>query len=213
MNELPDKELIAILKKRHQYQKDAIDAVIDVAESRDIKLEEIRKEIFDERLSKETHQKTLNEKRNQKILKLTPKIVGIYQIVGGVFLILSSFFISPFQFKTITQIFLLFLAAFSIIAGYLFLKEKKNGILLSIINQAFQIIKFQIFSYGFKYYTLLSLGLIVTEELSLEVDIQPGMSFVLGVSESEYNMFFGVNLIAIVTIYYIYKYKELNYNK
>ncbi|MBQ4805818.1 hypothetical protein J8L88_23375 [Aquimarina sp. MMG015] len=213
MNKLPDKELIAILKERHQYQKNAIDAAIEVAESRNLNFEEIRKEIADERLGAEIDQKELNEERQRKIIELTPKIIGIYQIVGGVFLILSSLFISPFQLKIITQISLLLFASFSVIAGYLLLKEKKNGILLSVINQALQIIKFQIFSYGFKYYTPLFLGLVITDELSFGLDIQPGMSFILGPSEPDYNMFFGMNLIAIAAIYYVYKYKELNTNK
>ncbi len=213
MFKLSDKELIAILEKRQQYQKDAVDAAIEVAKSRELQFDEIRKEIADERLNQEIHQKKINKEQKQKILKLTPKIVGVYQIVGGVLLILSSLFIQPFQLKTITQICLLFLAVFSIIAGYLLLKEKNNGILLSIINQTFQIIKFQIFSYGFKYYTPLYLGLVITDELSFGLDIQPGMSFVLGPSEPEYNMFFGVNLIAIMAIYYVYKYKEICTNK
>lgn len=213
MNKLPDDELMAILKKRHRYQKDAVNAAIEVAESRNLNFEEIRKEIVDERVNVEIHQNELNEERKLKIIKLTPKTIGIYQIVGGMFLILSSLFISPFQLKTITLIFLALLASFSIIAGYLLLKEKKNGILLSVINQALQIIKFQIFSYGFKYYTPLYLGLVITDELSFGLDIQPGMSFILGPSEPEYSMFFGINLIAIFAIYYVYKYKKLKTNK
>ncbi|WP_299440889.1 hypothetical protein [uncultured Aquimarina sp.] len=216
MNSLSDEELITILKNRQNYQEGAIDAVMDVSESRGLQFLKLKNEIKQERLQEEINQNNLIKEKEQSILKFVPKIVGVYQIAGGLFLFLTSMFLSDFRIDAWAQIFLVILTFLSIIGGYLFLTEKKNGALLCLINQVLQIIRFQFFGFTLKYCAGLSVGLIIESSLAnglnFGLDIQPGGSFVLG-QVYAMNEFFGFNIIPIIIIYYIYQYKEISTNK
>ena len=66
MNNLTDKELISILEKRNQYQRNAVDAAIEVAESRGLEFEGIKEEIVDQPESKETKEE--KKRRRERTL-------------------------------------------------------------------------------------------------------------------------------------------------
>ncbi|WP_299252013.1 hypothetical protein [uncultured Aquimarina sp.] len=156
--------------------------------------------------------KKLDKKYEQNILKFVPKIIGVYQILGGLFLFLMSIFLSDFRMVAWAQVFLVLLVFFSIVGGYLFLKQKKYGAFLCVINQSLQIIRFQFLGFTLKYYTGISAGVIIESsflnELSFSFNLTPGASFILGPIYTM-NDFFGLNVIPILFIYYIYRHKEI----
>jgi len=217
MNSLSDEELMVVLEKREQYQKSAISAAIDVAASRGLQFEAIKKEILEDLQKEETKQENLNKEREQKILQLTPKIIGVYQIIGAIFLLFFFFFISSFQINISYLLLLLILTAISIVGGYFLIIENKKGELLCKISQAFQIISFQIWGFGIKYYTGISAGFLIestaVQELNFSLTIKPGASFILILPNASNDMFLGLNIIPIILIYYIHKYGEIKSKK
>ncbi|TDP01570.1 hypothetical protein [Flavobacterium sp. 245] len=96
------------------------------------------------------------------------KIFGIYQIIGGSFGILLSLYFT--RNAGVLNIFILTIYSFSIYCGFLLLQKKyMQGLNLSIVNQALQIISFSVLGFTFAYTSgmFFYFGLNLTEDTLL----------------------------------------------
>lgn len=112
----------------------------------------------------------------KKTNKILIKIIGVYQIIGGLFG-LTLIFRQSFSYifwNFIYFVFIFGLFAFSIISGIYLLKTKSllKGIKYSIVNQALQLIQFEILGLGLYYVAgfYLALGFSDTPQLHLITD-------------------------------------------
>lgn len=107
-----------------------------------------------------------------KSYKVILSIIGVYQILGSLFGLNFLFKDGFLLLIGNPLIFIFFLFAFSYggYCGGMLLKQKKlKGINLSLINQSFQFVQFQLFGFGFDYVsgTYLGIGLSNKPDLSL----------------------------------------------
>jgi hypothetical protein len=80
--------------------------------------------------------------------------LGIYQIIGGILGLISSYWIASLSFSIFLLLDLLAalgLYGFSIYCGILLLKKHNSGLILSKINQLLQVVQFAMLGYGFTY--------------------------------------------------------------
>ena len=102
------------------------------------------------------------------------EILGGYQILGGLFgvgltiYLLSSLSVFPIQIIIISLI-AFALYGYSILCGFLILKNKISGLKYSRINQFLQIFSFLIFGYGFTYASgvFFNIGVDFTDDFQL----------------------------------------------
>ena len=143
------------------------------------------------------------------------KIIGIYQILGGLIGLIGTIsLLVKFGFTngTTFKMFLLFLAlySFSVFCGYLLLKKQfEKGLNYSILNQLIQVLSFSIFGLTFKFYSglFLSLGLNLTTDTILTYNFGiTTWNFKLN-SESEI-IEISINLVALILINIIFNLKE-----
>lgn len=156
-----------------------------------------------------------------KNTKTTVIIIGWLQLIGGIYGLglVSNLMINIESLNGAILFILLFglsLYILSIKAGYNLLvdENKKIGIILSIINYAFQIIQWKILGYGLWYSTGIetTVGIKV---LSLHFDLKlTSPSFNMSISTSKEEFYFLVNLFAIfLIIVLIDVFKEKNKEK
>ncbi|WP_037320273.1 hypothetical protein [Salegentibacter sp. Hel_I_6] len=142
-------------------------------------------------------------------------ILSLYQIIGGLIgvgytikLLLSIGSINGPLLLILIIAFVLFF--FSIYSGYLLFKKRFiQGINLSIINNAFQVIGFGVLGYGFKYVS----GLIAGLKIDLTNDIIFTIDFDITNWKMSYNSnpdltYISINIIAIVVIGFLFNAKE-----
>ena len=138
------------------------------------------------------------------------KILGWYQIVGGAFGVLLTFWLLAKTEQVSGLLLILYLAAFSLYAfsvwcGRLLLTDKYiKGLNLTIVNQAMQIISFTMLGYAFMYVSgAMLLG-------QIEIDHGFTMGFHFGLS-SEWRIYFqsddrsfnlAINFVAIYLLYF-----------
>lgn len=152
-----------------------------------------------------------------KNTKTTVRVIGIYQIVGGIIgigiialLMLKTPEINgPFLFYITLA---LFLFAFSIQSGNLLLQESKlnKGLIFSLILQGLQIVSIGLGSYSYGFYS----GANVTFGFESGGDfkfgfgvVSSGFNIKINSGESEY--FFKLNFLAIFILYILIDiYKE-----
>lgn len=137
--------------------------------------------------------------------------LGLYQIIGGAIgIILTIWGIYNIQLLAglTVLLYLLFLLffAYSIYCGMLCMKAKKEALMLSLVNQVFQVIGFAMMGFAFKYIA----GLYVTVGLDMTDSINFGFS--AGISKFDFNfnneadrLEVDFNLIAFGLIYWIDK--------
>gem|GEM_PF-496731 len=145
-----------------------------------------------------------------KDAKFKLKLLGYYQIVGGVAgWALTICLIA--QTITITGlILLLFLVAlslysFSIYCGIQILKNNKYALNLSLTNQYIQLISFSILGYGFKYVSglLLSIGFDFTNSVVMKFNMGIMSSWELSFKDDTNQIQLNLNLIALFFIIFI----------
>ena len=152
--------------------------------------------------------KSMNEKINTKILDKI-KGLGYYQIIGGL-LVFWSLIKYLFGIGNLTgSLFVLVLLAmsmfsFSIYCGILVLNNFKKGLKYSSINQLLQSITFSFGSYYYLFGSglLLVLGIDITENMDFMFKLKSS-TFNLGVNPNRYNLYLGINIIALYLIYFI----------
>lgn len=146
----------------------------------------------------------------KRISKLGIGLLGIYQIAGGLFGLQAVFkqsitfiFIHLFSFAIIIGLFV-----FSISCG-IFLLQNKNitkGIKLSLINQTFQLIQFEILGNGLYYvagsYVALKFTIIPNFSLSLDYSLFRSYCFISFLVDSNL-IYVSVNIISAILISYL----------
>jgi hypothetical protein len=150
-----------------------------------------------------------NQISKETILDLVK--LGLYQVIGG---LMGVFFIiwgivQSLPFTTLSVLLYLFILSFfsySIYAGILCLKTRKNALTHSLINQVLQLISVALLGFAFQYVAgaYFTIGLDLTESLNLQ--------FGAGISEFDFSLnnntdrlLVSVNLIALALIYWIDK--------
>lgn len=143
------------------------------------------------------------------------KIIGIYQIVGGLIgLVTTSYLLANYGISDIAifKIVILFLALyfFSIFCGYLILKEQyEKGLNYSILNQLLQVLSFTILGFAFKFYAgaYLCIGLNLTTDTILTYNIGvSAWNFEINSDTRTTNL--SINVVALVLINIIFNLKD-----
>lgn len=141
-------------------------------------------------------------------------LLAWYQIIGGVlgigFLLWIPITI-PFNFiiQYILLIAGLLMHGFSTSCGIILLKEKKNALNLSYINQFFQILKFSILGFGFHYVSGLSI-MIGIELSNTKYILEAGASsWRIEWNSDSFIKEINVNIIAILLILLIDHIKKI----
>ncbi|MDN3586907.1 hypothetical protein QWY86_09525 [Pedobacter aquatilis] len=102
------------------------------------------------------------------------------------------------------------LYSFSIYCGQLLLKGKiKEGLKLSTINQALQVINFAIFGFSFKFVAglILSIGIDYTNDFNFTFNFSfPGFQF--NINSNGELVTVGFNIVAIYLVYFINKIQQ-----
>jgi hypothetical protein len=138
------------------------------------------------------------------------KIISFYQIIGGImgWLLILFLTLNTTFFFSITTISLFLIFSFSIVCGYLVLVKHRLGLLLTNINQIFQVFSFSIFGLTYKYIAGISI------EISLKItQIQFGINASLSNFHIIYNqnadvIAIHINLVALYILYLVSKIQE-----
>jgi len=143
------------------------------------------------------------------------KILGIYQIAGGVLGLLFTFiFFSKLFFgnKSVLTIILssILLFSFSVYCGFLLLTKKYDkGLNLSIINQIIQVISFSVLGYTFEFCSgiFLKFGLDLTSDTLLTYNF--GLTtWNLKLNSDPSLTKISINILALMLINLIFNIKE-----
>ena len=140
--------------------------------------------------------------------------LGVYQIIGGLIGVafLIRLIIQTTGFNEITILFDLIIGIFfcySILSGWMCLKFNKNALILSLINQCFQLPALYISGLSFVYVAgfHLDIGIDLTE--SLKINFDAGLStFNLYIRMQSSAVLFKFNLIAFYLVYWIEKLRQ-----
>jgi hypothetical protein len=150
-----------------------------------------------------------HEKQNTIDAQKQIKIVGLYQIIGGLIgliMIIITSFSTPSDNLPYLIIPGLLLFGFSIYVGKQTYMQRKNYLNLTIINQILQIVGVYIDSFGFEYVSGLGLYFTVDMTNQLLIGVNTNLSklnYSLNYSHEKY--FFSFNIIAVLIIYYLEK--------
>ena len=148
--------------------------------------------------------------------KIKLKILGWYQIVGGIIGILMTVWLLAHTGQINGLMLLLLLIAFglygfSIYCGRLLFKDYAQGLKLSVINQAIQIIHFAMLGYAYQYISglMFEIGLSKKPGFNLIFNFNFALSstWQLSVGTSDRSFILAINLMAIGWLYYIEKLK------
>ena len=142
------------------------------------------------------------------------KILGIYQIAGGILgLSLTVRTISGLTTTTYLLIILLLVAiglyTYSIYCGTLLLKKNISGLKHSLINQFIQIINLSIFGFTFQYISgvFISAGLDLTDSLLFTFNV--GVSrWQITINGNKEFLILNFNLVALFLILFIEKLRK-----
>lgn len=156
---------------------------------------------------------------NPKIIDTQKKIkvIGLYQIIGGVFgfiVIAIASFSTP-KDKLVYLIFpSLILFGFSIFVGKQTFIQSKNSLNLTIANQLLQLVGIYIGKYGFEYISGFSMGLYI----NITENFLIGFNFQLSTLNYRFHLepekyLFSFNFVAITIIYAVEKIKIERKNK
>ena len=103
---------------------------------------------------------------------------------------------------------------FSIISGlYLFGKRKNKGVSLSIVNQALQLLQFNILGFGFHYVAGCYLGVGFTDTPELQFLFRDSLfrsSCFINFKTNDYEISIVLNLVALLLIVFLSRMKKLN---
>lgn len=150
-----------------------------------------------------------------KNTKIKLKVLGYYQIVGGVAGLAITIYLIA-QTATITGLILLLylialgLYGFSIYCGTQVLKNKNHSLNISLINQYLQLISFVILGYGFKYVSglLLSVGVDLANSFGMKFNMGIISTWEMNWNTDADKIEFNLNLVALFFIIFIDKLKN-----
>ena len=159
----------------------------------------------------------MHDSRIMKDKEWYHKIIGIYQIAGGlvgILLVVWALFLttSPsIEFDkllpAVVFIISLSLYLFSILCGVLLYKKKKKAINLSIVNQLMQVISFSVSGFAFKYFS----GLYITILIDFVSDIYSlewgASSWHISLGDIPDSGIIGINLFAVLIVIVLSKLK------
>jgi hypothetical protein len=136
-------------------------------------------------------------------LQLKLRILGVYQMFGGLVGIFLTLLIVSFSniSDLLLALFILLLFGYSIYCGLLLIGRSKKGLQYSKVNQILQAVHFTILGYGFKYVSGLffSLGFDLTDGFSLEFYF--GISnWLMDINADNVMMSLHVNFVALFLI-------------
>lgn len=149
--------------------------------------------------------------------KLMKKIIGWYEIIGGiigaVLTIVVMLKVGLLQQFLISLIFFVFLVLFliSITSGVLLLRQIKWGETLSMIIQSLQIPKFIIGGTAYSFIAGAKLSIMFSRGLGTGFGVDFGIfsEFNFHVNSYLHGILFGVNLVPIVVIFLLLKYRRV----
>jgi hypothetical protein len=150
------------------------------------------------------------------ISKVKLKVLGWYQVIGGVMGVLLTLWLLLYAGKSMGLLALLYVVAFGLYAysshcGRLLLAgDYVKGLKLSLINQAVQIISFSAFGYGFMYISGVMLAGEVgktpgTAGYNMGFHFFPFSQWMLFLNTNYKPMEISVNFVAIFLVYFSYK--------
>lgn len=144
-------------------------------------------------------------------MKKFNNICGLIEIVGGcigIIIILSKYLGSLVGLSdentNLSLIFILIstsLYIISIMAGYLLLKHKKSGLILSIFNQIIQLFEFILGSFKYLFVSGLSLSFGMLDN-KLIYTYHIGSSFNLTILNNSHHFYLKVNILAFALLIY-----------
>lgn len=142
--------------------------------------------------------------------KLKLQVFGWYQIIGGIFGVLLTFYLLAHTEQITGLVIILYLIAFglysfSIYCGRLLLTDSHlKGLNLSIINQAFQIINFILFGYGFMYVSgmMILAGVKAEDGFKIAFNFSLTSTWHLYFASEDKSMELGINFLAIYLVYF-----------
>jgi hypothetical protein len=146
-----------------------------------------------------------------KNLQLKLRLLGIYQIVGGLMgIILTLLMVDFYNISNfLLVVFALLLFGYSIYCGILLIRKPKKGLRNSKANQILQTIHFSILGYGFKYVSGLffSLGFDLTD--GFLINIYFGISnWLINANADDAAMNVHLNFVALFLIVLIDKWQR-----
>lgn len=149
-----------------------------------------------------------------KLIKNSIYALAAYQIFGGILGIalagkalpqLKSFGEANLPLIVIAGL----LYVYSILCGFVLLKNHRKGLSLSLINQLLQVLSFAIGSYAYNFVAGLKIGIgigfVPNWELKLNLSLS---SFQFIINEDTGQVLLGINLLALVLVYVIERLKE-----
>jgi hypothetical protein len=136
------------------------------------------------------------------------KILGIYQLISGIFgILMCAYFFGSIPFQLLTSVGMYGFCAY---CGFLLLKKQyENGLNLSIINQALQIISFGIFGFALKYTSgfYAGFGIDLTDDIITRLDFGINTwQLYLNANPDLATLY--INVIPILILGFIYKSKK-----
>lgn len=147
------------------------------------------------------------------------KYIGWYQLLGGVlgfgltiWLIIKTDLMSGLT--VLIMLLALGLYVYSVYCGTLLIKNKRNGIKLTIINQILQIFYVSLFGVTYQYYSgvHLSFGIDYTTDFLLKFDFSLS-GFDLSYDPKGENVIVMINIVPIILIGFLEKLKIKNDDK
>jgi len=152
----------------------------------------------------------------QSLVKIDNKKLGWYQIIGGIFGILSVLYviiILPHISRLLYSVYLFFLLfyGYSIFCGTLCLNKTRKALTYSLINQYLQLISIALLGYAFSYIS----GVYISVGIDLSKSIEATFDFGISKGEILFNsepnrLELKLNLVALGLIYWIEKQNKLN---
>ncbi len=143
------------------------------------------------------------------------RALALYQLVGGVAGILLTLWVL-FRGDLVLTVPVLRLSlfagglyAFSILCGVLLWRRPRRGLTLSLVNQVLQVLYFSFGAYSFQYVAGLRLGFGLDMVGSWTVKFRMALSsFQFSIGSETGQKFIGINLVALLLIFWIERLME-----
>jgi len=149
--------------------------------------------------------------------KLKLKILGWYQIIGGIIGLLITVWLLAHTGQINGLMLLLLLIAFglygfSIYCGRLLFTNYAKGLSFSVINQALQIVHFAMLGYAYQYVSGLIFEIGMSKRpgfnLTFNFNFTLNSTWQLSIGTSDRSFVLAINLVAVAWLYYIGKLRK-----
>lgn len=141
-------------------------------------------------------------------------IIGLYEMIGGITGLVLHFmqFLSVPSGQETVRDYIILLGGFafflfSIIAGFYMFFYRPHGIILSRVCQATQLITFSVAGFKYSFFTGILGGVYISFSPSFGIDMmyEAGTTFYVYFLEGSASAGFGINLLALLLVLYLYE--------